>query len=135
MYQNGADVIFQAAGGAGLGVIESAKEQGEGKWVIGVDKDQYELAPDNVLTSAMKNANVAIYEILKDLSEGKEFPGGTTRVFGLQDAEAVGISPSTDKHVPQEIIDKTNALVEKIVSEEIKVPYNEETYAEYGYGK
>ena len=135
MYQNGADIVFQAAGGAGLGVIESARGQGEGKWVIGVDKDQYDLAPDNVLTSAMKNANVAIYEILKDLSEGKEFQGGTTRVFGLQDAEAVGISPSTDKHVPQEIIDKTNALVEKIVSEEIKVPYNAETYEEYGYGK
>lgn len=135
MYQNGADIVFQAAGGAGFGVIEAAKEQGEGIWAIGVDKDQYELAPDNVLTSAMKNANVAVHAIVKDMVDGKEFPGGKTLTFGLKDQGAVGISPTTNKHVPQEIIDKTEGLVDKIVSEEIKVPFNKETYQEYGYGK
>lgn len=131
MFQNGADIVFHAAGGTGDGVIEAAKEMGEGKWAIGVDRDQIDAAPDNVLTSAMKNANVAVYNIVKDLAEGKEFPGGTTINLGLSDNGAVGIAPSSDKHVPAELIEKTKAIEEKIISGEITVPYNEETYKEY----
>ncbi|MBO3445991.1 BMP family ABC transporter substrate-binding protein, partial [Clostridium sp. CCUG 7971] len=52
MYANGADIIFSAAGDVGLGAIEVAKEQG--KFAIGVDRDQNEVAPNTVITSAMK---------------------------------------------------------------------------------
>lgn len=52
MYGNGSDIILAAAGGTGLGSIESAKEQN--KYAIGVDRDQSDLAPNNVLTSALK---------------------------------------------------------------------------------
>lgn len=128
MYQNGCDVVFHAAGGAGDGVIEAAKEQN--KWVIGVDKDQYEAAPKNVLTSAMKNADVAVYNLVKEIQEGK-FEGGKTIELGLSDEGAVGIAPTSDKNVKKEILDKIPALEEKIVKGEIKVPYNEQTYNEY----
>ncbi|RVU55249.1 BMP family lipoprotein [Anaerosphaera multitolerans] len=126
MYQQGADIVFHAAGGAGDGVIEAAKEQD--KWAIGVDKDQSEMAPDNVLTSAMKNANVAIYDLIESLVNGEEFEGGTTIYLGLKDQGAVGIAPTSDTHVPQEILDKVKEIEEKIISGEIVVPANEEDY-------
>lgn len=128
MYQKGCDVVFQAAGGAGDGVIEAAKEQK--KWVIGVDKDQYEMAPEYVLTSAMKNANVAVYDLVKSTVDGN-FEGGRTIELGLSDDNAVGIAPSSDKNVAKEILDKIPEIEEKIINGEIKVPYNQETYAEY----
>ncbi|MDO5715630.1 MAG: BMP family ABC transporter substrate-binding protein [Tissierellia bacterium] len=128
MYQQGCDVVFHAAGGAGDGVIEAAKEQG--KWVIGVDKDQYEVAPENVLTSAMKNADVAVYDLVKATLEGN-FEGGKTIELGLSDDGAVGIAPTSDKNVAQEILDKIPEIEEKIINGEIKVPYNQETYNEY----
>ena len=52
------DIVFHAAGNVGNGVIEAAKEKD--KWVIGVDRDQNDLAPDNVLTSAVKRVGDAI---------------------------------------------------------------------------
>lgn len=133
MYQNGADVVFHAAGGAGDGVIAAAKDASKDNktmWAIGVDKDQYEVGPDNVLTSAMKNADVAVYNVIKTMKEGK-FEGGKTIELGLADEGAVGIAPTSDKHVKKEILDKIPELTKKIISGDIKVPYNEETYKEY----
>lgn len=128
MYQNGADVVFHAAGGAGEGVIEAAKEAG--KWAIGVDRDQSDRAPENVLTSAMKNADVAVYQVVKEMQEGK-FEGGRTIELGLADDGAVGIAPTSDKNVKPEVLKSVEEISKKIVSGEIKVPYNEETYNEY----
>ena len=129
MYNSGCDVVFHAAGGAGDGVIEAAKEAN--KWVIGVDRDQYDMAPENVLTSAMKRADIAVYNIIKDLAAGKEFPGGTTMVYGLENDGAVDIAPSSDKNVKPEILEKIGGIKDKIIKGEIKVPVNEETYGEY----
>lgn len=128
MFQNGADVVFHAAGGAGAGVIEAAKEAD--KWAIGVDRDQNDLAPDNVLTSAMKNADVAVYQVSEQMKNG-EFEGGKTIEFGLSDEGAVGIAPTSDKNVKPEILEKIDGISQKIIDGEIKVPYNEETYNEY----
>ena len=128
MYQNGADVVFHAAGGAGEGVIEAAKEAD--KWVIGVDRDQSDRAPENVLTSAMKNGDVAVYQVVKDMQEGK-FEGGRTIELGLADDGAVGIAPTSDKNVKPEILKSVEEITKKIISGEIKVPYNEETYNQY----
>lgn len=128
MYQQGADIVFHAAGDIGTGVIEAAKEQG--KWAIGVDRDQNYLAPDNVLTSAMKRVDVGVYNVVKDLVEGK-FPGGQTITYGLADGGAVDIAPSSNKHVPQEILDAVEELKQKIIDGEIVVPYNEATYKEF----
>ena len=61
MYSDGCDIVFHAAGGVGTGVIEAAKDAN--KLAIGVDRDQAYLAPENVLTSALKRVNVAIVEI------------------------------------------------------------------------
>ena len=81
MYGNGSDIILSAAGGTGLGAIESAKEQN--KYAIGVDRDQSDLAPENVLTSALKKVNVGVYDTVKEFVEGK-LKGGQEKYTDLK---------------------------------------------------
>lgn len=127
MYQKGADIIFHASGGTGDGVIEAAKEQD--KYAIGVDKDQNYLAPDNVITSAMKRVDAGVYNLVKEMKDG-EFPGGTTVVYGLEDG-AVDIAPTSDKHVPKEILDEVEDLKKKIIDGDIVVPTDDASYEEF----
>ncbi len=124
MYQKGADVVFHAAGGVGDGVIEAAKEQK--KWAIGVDKDQNFLAPNNVLTSAMKRVDNAVFNVTKDLANGT-FKGGQTIVYGLKEG-GVDIAPSSNKHVPAAILAEVAKLKQAIIDGKIKVPTNEKDY-------
>ena len=124
MYKNGADIIFHAAGGVGDGVIEAAKEQN--KYAIGVDKDQNSLAPDNVITSAMKRVDNAIYNLTKTLVEGT-FPGGTNVVYGLKEG-GVGIAPTSYKHVSAEILEEVKGLEAKIIAGEIVPPTSKEEW-------
>lgn len=121
MYGNGSDIILAAAGGTGLGSIESAKEQN--KYAIGVDRDQSDLAPNNVLTSALKKVNVGVYDTVKEFVEGKLI-SGQEKVYGLKE-DGVGIPESTKNLVPQYIIDYVNSMIEKVKSGEIKVPATE----------
>lgn len=118
MYNNEADILFACAGDSGLGVLECAKEAG--KYAIGVDRDQNNIAPNNILTSAMKRVNEGVYTVVKNLKDGK-FDGGKTLVFGLKE-EGIGLAPSTDKNVPKDVIDYVNGKIEKIISGEIVVP-------------
>ena len=127
MYQQGADIVFHASGGVGDGVIEAAKEKG--KWAIGVDKDQNFLAPDNVLTSAMKRVDNAIYDIGKRLIAG-EYAGGDTVVYNLKN-DGVGIAPTSSKHVPAEILEEVDGLVAKIKAGEIVVPATKEAFDKF----
>ena len=124
MYGSSVDIILSAAGGTGLGSIESAKEKN--KYAIGVDRDQSDLAPENVLTSALKKVNVGVYDTVKDLVEGK-LTGGQAKVYGLKE-DGVGIPETTKNLVPQEILDYVNTMVEKVKSGEIKVPATEEEF-------
>ena len=124
MHKDGVDVIYTAAGAAGTGAIEAAKEAN--KYAIGVDRDQSDLAPKNVLTSALKKVNVGVYDTVKEFIEGK-LKGGQEKVYGLKE-DGVGIPETTKNLVPQEIIDYVNSMIEKIKNDEIKVPVNEEEY-------
>ena len=121
MYGNGADIIFSAAGGTGLGAIEAAKEQN--KFAIGVDRDQSDLAPENVLTSALKKVNVGVYDTVKEFVEGK-LKSGQEKVYGLKE-DGIGIPETTKNLVPQNVIDYVNSMIEKIKSGEVKVPDTE----------
>ena len=124
MYSNGADIVFTCGGDVGTGAIEAAKENG--KYAIGVDRDQSDLAPKNVLTSAIKRVDVGVYETVKDLLDGK-FEGGTVTVYGL-DQDAVGIAPTTKNLVPQDILDYVNQEIEKLKKGDIKVPKDKKEY-------
>ena len=75
----GADVIYQAAGGTGIGVIRAAADAG--KLSIGVDSNQNHLAPGSVLTSMLKRVDVAAYQTMKDAMSGNFETG--VRSLGL----------------------------------------------------
>lgn len=124
MYTDGADVIFHAAGQTGTGVIEAAKEMN--KMVIGVDLDQNKLAPDNVITSSLKNVDVAVFEISKRVMAGEQL-GGTTVVMGLAEG-GVGIAPSSNLHLSEELLTKIDDLAYKMIEGEITAPITQEEF-------
>ena len=122
-YSSGCDIIYHSVGGAGYGAIESAKENK--KYIIGVDSDQSYLAPDNVLTSALKNVNVAVEELSTKAMNGEDI-GGKTFDFGLSD-NGVGL-PKENKNMDPEVYQKTMEVQERIINGEIDPPSTEETY-------
>lgn len=126
MFSSGCDIVFHAAGGVGVGVIEAAKEAN--KLAIGVDRDQAYLAPDNVLTSALKLVNVAVEKISAEAMNGTKI-GGKTYTYGLKE-DAVGI-PTENKNMSPEVYKAAIEVENKIKDETIVPPYNEETYNEY----
>lgn len=132
MYQSGADVIFHAAGGTGVGLMEAAKEND--KWVIGVDRDQKEEAPDNMLASTIKGVGKACQIIVDDEAEGK-FPGGETVSFALKDGEACTIAYADNDLVSKEVKDKVEEIRQDIIDGKTEVPQNEEEFKSMGYDK
>lgn len=126
MYSDGCDIVFHAAGNVGTGVIEAAKEAG--KFAIGVDRDQSDLAPENVLTSALKLVNVAIELVSEKAMNGEEI-GGKTFTFGLAEG-AVGI-PENNPNMSPEVYEKAMAIKDKIAAGEITPPNNEETFNDF----
>ena len=124
---NGADVIFHAAAATGLGVIEACHEAGV--YAIGVDSDQSSIAPSTVLTSAMKRVDNAVYNAVEELMDGS-LEGGV-QSFDLA-AGGVDIAPTQDLIAP-EVISAVDEVKEKIVSGEIEVPADKESFeAKYG---
>ena len=124
MYTDGVDVIFHAAGQTGSGAIEAAKEMD--KMIIGVDLDQNWMAPDNVITSALKNVGNAVYNVTERVMNGEQL-GGTNVIMGLAEG-GVGLAPSSDKHLSAELLAKVDELEQKIIAGEIVVPYTEDDY-------
>jgi basic membrane protein A and related proteins len=137
MYGQGADIVYHAAGGTGLGVFAEAKDRkkkGEDVWVIGVDKDQHaEGLPENVtLTSMVKRVDTAVYEVSKLTKEGN-YPGGQVLSFSLKDG-GVGIAPTTE-NVSQDALAKVEEYKTKIVNGEISVPKNDEEFEASEFNK
>ena len=126
MHKDGVDVIYTAAGAAGTGAIEAAKENN--KMAIGVDVDQSPLAPDNIISSTMKNVNVSIVNLVGEILEDN-YQGGQVIVNTLASG-GVGLSDTTKDHVSKDILDYVNEQAGKIKSGEIVVPENEKQYNE-----
>ena len=123
MYEAGADIVYSAAGGSGLGAFEAAREAGEpgDVWAIGVDSDQYELVGEDLqpylLTSMLKKVDVAVFETISETA-GAGFSGGV-KVF---DAASGGVGYSTSGGFIDDIVDQLDAFAEQIASGEIEVP-------------
>ena len=126
MHKDGVDVIYTAAGAAGTGAIEAAKENN--KMAIGVDVDQSPLAPDNIISSTMKNVNVSIVNLVGEILEDN-YQGGQVIVNTLASG-GVGLSDTTKDHVSKDILDYVNEQAGKIKSGEIVVPEHDKQYNE-----
>lgn len=124
---NGADIIFHAAGATGLGVIEACQEAGV--YAIGVDSDQSSIAPNTIITSAMKRVDNAVYDIVEELLGGSV--KGGIRTYDLS-AGGVDIAPTQDL-LTEEVISAVEDVKKKIISGEITVPASKDEYeATYG---
>jgi basic membrane protein A and related proteins len=119
MNEQGADVVFQVAGGTGEGVIVAARE--EGFFAIGVDSDQDYVAPGAVLTSMLKRVDVAVYDVIRQAVEGV-LEGGTVQQYGLEE-NGVGLSEMvyTRHIIPAEYMEAVAAAREGILEGEIEV--------------
>lgn len=118
-YGRGADIIYHASGKTGDGVFDAAK--GQKKLAIGVDSDQFHVAPCCVLTSMLKMVDVAVYDSIKAVSENK-FEGGVHE-FGLAEKGVGFVYDDNNKDkIPQAVVDEVNELSKKVVDGSIKVP-------------
>lgn len=126
MFSDGCDIIFHAAGGVGVGVIEAARESNS--YAIGVDMDQLYLAPGNVLTSAIKNVGQAVDIVSTEAMEGKNM-GGRTLSFGLKEG-CVGI-PEDNPNMSYDVYKSALVIRGDIIEEKISPPFNAEKYKEF----
>ena len=139
MYDSGADVIFVAAGNTGNGVISEAKERGNldmskageiKHWVVGVDKDQYEegvfkgkdkdgkeYQKSVILTSAVKNIEVAVTKILNEIKENKFEKG--EHIFGIKE-NGVGL-PKENPNLSDDNKTKIDKAIEELKSGKVEV--------------
>lgn len=133
MYNRGADIVYHAAGGVGLGLFDAAQQTGN--YAMGVDSDQALIVPDKadvILVSMMKRVDVAVYDAVKSYIFGT-FEGGMENL-GLAE-EGVGISETIhpDLQAKPEILAEVDAYTEKIVGGEFIVPGTLEELKDFQY--
>ncbi len=117
-FDRGADVVYAAAGGTGIGVYQAAKDSG--KLAIGVDSNQNYLHPGTMLTSMLKRVDVAAYNTFKSALDGVWKPG--IQVLGLAED---GVGWALDEHnrdlISAAIKSKVERVRADIIAGKIKV--------------
>ncbi len=117
-FDRGADVVYAAAGGTGVGVLQAAKDAG--KLAIGVDSNQNHIHPGTILTSMLKRVDVAAYNVFKSAMDGSWKPG--IQVLGLAED---GVGWALDEHNDRLVNDDMRALMKglraDIIAGKIKV--------------
>ncbi|HEV7277255.1 MAG TPA: BMP family ABC transporter substrate-binding protein [Devosiaceae bacterium] len=118
-YDNGADVIYAAAGGSGLGVLQAAAD--EGKFAIGVDSNQNYLQPGHVLTSMLKRVDIAVQNAFNEAGDDATFKPGRIDL-GLADG---GVDYALDEHnadlITDEMKQRVDELKAQVIAGEIEV--------------
>ncbi len=125
----GADVIFAAAGATGLGVLQTAADNN--KFSIGVDSNQNMLHPGSVLTSMVKRVDNAVYAALKDAADDKWTSGLQT--LGLkEDGVGYAVDDNNKDLLTPEMIEAVEAAKAQIISGELQVHnYNTDNTCPY----
>jgi basic membrane protein A and related proteins len=121
MYQGGADIVYAAAGGSGIGVFQAAKDAN--KRAIGVDSDQYQTVGDPslqpvIMTSVLKRVDNAVQGYIDDFSKGS-VKGGADQTFDLK---SQGVGLATSGGFIDDIKSKVDDYTQQITSGKIKVP-------------
>lgn len=120
----GADVVFAAAGATGEGTFKACQESKKALF-IGVDADQFNTiknSGDTILTSVVKRVDVAVFDTVKD-AVGGTFPGGQNKVFGLKEG-GMDLAPfhDFDTKVPQAVKDAVAKAKAGIIGGSIVIP-------------
>lgn len=115
-YKAGADVIYNAAGRTGLGIIEAARESG--KLTIGTSGDQRYLAPGNVVGNRPKRVDTAVLALVKEIRNNQFTPG--IHSFGLKDL-GLSLGPFDKTLVTDEMLELLENLKQRIITGEILI--------------
>jgi basic membrane protein A and related proteins len=128
LFNDGADIIYTAAGKVGLGAIDAARARPAGSYIIGVDNNQDALAPGKILTSMVKHVDVAVYDIAKGIQDRRPLHGHV--VLGLKDG---GISLTDFKYTRDVVtsadLARLKTLEQAIIAGRISVPNTREALA------
>lgn len=128
LFNDGADIIYTAAGKVGLGAIDAARTRPPGYYIIGVDNDQDAMAPGKILTSMVKHVDVAVYDVAKGVLNHRPLHGHV--VLGIKDG---GISLTDFKYTRSAVSSadfaKLKQLQQDIISGRIVVPNTREALA------
>jgi basic membrane protein A len=128
LFNDGADIIYTAAGKVGLGAIDAARTRPAGYYIIGVDNNQDALAPGKILTSMVKHVDVAVYDIAKGIQDRHPLHGHV--VLGLKDG---GISLTDFKFTRSAVtaaeLARLKTLQNAIISGRMTVPDTREALA------
>jgi basic membrane protein A len=119
-YEAGADVIYNAAGRTGLGIIEAAKEAG--KLTIGTSGDQRYLAPGNVVGNRPKRVDTAVLALVEEVKNGQFRPG--IRSLGLKE-EGLTLGPFDENLVTEAMMERLEDLKQQIIAGEIVIAVEE----------
>jgi len=118
LYDQKADVVFQAAGGAGLGVLQAAKERE--LYAIGVDTNQNDLEPGYVIASDIKNVGKAIEGVFKTIKDGS-YKTGQTLEYGLATGGVDIVFDAKVQVLPKALVDKVLATRQQIIDGKLKI--------------
>lgn len=119
MNGKGADIIYHAAGGAGMGVFQAAKQNDF--LAIGVNSNQNSIDPDHIMASMLKRVDTAAFKIVKETIDGTLVTGKITEL-GLKD-EGIGYTvEGSNVKVSDDLIKQVEDLKQKVIKGEIKLP-------------
>ncbi len=120
LFNGGADIVYAAAGKAGIGAIDAVKTR-QNAFVIGVDSDQDSMAPGKILTSMVKHVDVAVFDIAQAIQQKKALKGHL--IFGLKD-NGVGLTDFkyTSAVIGRSNIERVDAIRQDIISGKISPP-------------
>jgi basic membrane protein A len=123
MYNDGADIVYHAAGATGIGVFQAASEQN--RYALGVDSDQSKSSPkfaNVILASMVKQVDNAVFTAIKNVVNDN-FKGGNTKTLGLEkNGVEVVYGKQLGSAIPKEVKQALKKSRKKIISGEIKVP-------------
>ena len=112
LYDSGADVVFQIAAAAGMGVLQAAGERG--LYAIGVDTNQNDIVPGHVVASDIKDVGLAIWNVYNSIKDGS-YTAGDVLEYGLKSGAVDVVFEAQEEVLPQAIIDKVAEVRQQII--------------------
>ncbi len=121
LYGQGSDIVYNVAGPTGEGVLQASAAAD--KYSIGVDIDQCDVAPGHVMASMLKRGDVAVYNLIKDVVDGKTIAPGSTHTYDLKTGGVeLLLCPKVEGKIPADVKAKVEALKAEVIAGKIEVP-------------
>lgn len=119
MYDQNADIVYQFAGGSGLGVFEAAVDADQ--YAFGTDVNQNWIEPDHIVLSAQRFLDVVVFDTIEDLYLNDVWEPGH-HPLGLAEGAVGYVLEDSNVEVPPEVIERVEEMKEKVISGELVVP-------------